>query len=160
MVLLVVTVDRRLLKSLKLGLILLCLTFNTGALTNPSMQPTDIRTVLKQARDAWVARDADALAQLFAPDGELIVPGKRRQGRGQIRAELIRFAQQYSDVQIDIRRIIVEGNHAVIEWSYKDTENATGIHHQADDAIIVDFKDGHISRWREYFDEKTPTSKT
>ena len=154
------TVDRRLLKSLKLGLILLCLTFNTGALTNPSMQPADIRTVIKQARDAWMARDADALARLFAPDGELIVPGKRWQGRAQIRAELTHFSQRYSNVQIDIRRIIIEGNHAVIEWSYKDTENATGLSHQADDAIIVDFKDGQIGRWREYFDDKTPSSKT
>jgi len=34
-----------------------------------------MRTVIEQARDAWVARDANALAQLFT-DGELIVPGR------------------------------------------------------------------------------------
>jgi len=55
---------------------------------------------IEQARDAWVARDANALAQLF--NGELIVPGQRWQGRAKIREEVTHFAQQYSDVKIDI----------------------------------------------------------
>ncbi len=149
----------RLPKWLELGLIFFSMTFSTGAFANQYRKQEDIRPLLKQARDAWVARDANALAQLFAPDGELIVPGKRCQGQAKIRQEVSRFAQQYSDVKIDIRRIIVEGNQAVVEWHYEDTEKATGLRNKADDAIIVDFKDGRISRWREYFDNKTPASK-
>ena len=118
-----------------------------------------MRTVIEQARVAWVARDANALAQLFTPDGELIVPGQRWQGRAKIREEVTHFAQRYSDVKIDIRRIIIEDNQAAVEWHYEDTEKATGLRNKADDAIIVDFKDGRISRWREYFDNKTPASK-
>ena len=130
-----------------------------GAFANQSRKQEDIRALIKQARDAWVARDANALAQLFAPDGELIVPGERWQGQAKIREEVASFAQQYSDVKIEIRRIIVEDNQAVVEWYYEDTEKATGLRNKADDAIIVDFKDGRISRWREYFDNKTPASK-
>jgi uncharacterized protein (TIGR02246 family) len=118
-----------------------------------------MRTLIEQARNAWVARDADALAQMFTPDGELIVPGQRWQGQAKIREEVTRFAQQYSDVKIVIRRIIVEDNQAAVEWYYEDTEKATGLRNKADDAIVIDFKDGRISRWREYFDTKTPTSK-
>ena len=145
---------------LGLGLIFFSLAFSTDAFAEQYMKPEEVRTLIEQARDAWVARDADAFAQMFVPDGELIVPGERWQGRAKIRAEVAHFAQQYSDVKIGIRRIIVEGNQAVVEWHYEDTENATGLRNQADDAIIVDFKDGHISRWREYFDDKTPASKT
>jgi uncharacterized protein (TIGR02246 family) len=144
---------------LGLGLIF-SMTFSTVAFANQYMKPEDIRRSIVQARDAWVARDANAIAQMFAPDGEIIVPGKRWQGQGEIRAEVARFAQQYSNVKIDIRRIIVEGNQAVVEWHYEDTENATGLRNKADDAIVVDFQDGWIYRWREYFDNQTPESKT
>lgn len=87
------------------------------------------------------------------------MPGQRWRGQAKIRQEVTRFAQQYSDVKIDIRRIIVKDNQAAVEWYYEDTEKATGLRNKADDAIIVDFKDGQISRWREYFDTKTPASR-
>ena len=144
---------------LGLGLIFFGITFSTDAFANQYRKQAGMRTVIEQARDAWVARDANALAQLFTPDGELIVPGQRWQGRAKIREEVTHFAQQYSDVKIDIRRIIIEDNQAAVEWHYEDVEKATGLRNKADDAIIVDFKNGRISRWREYFDTKTPASK-
>ena len=143
-----------------LGLALVCfgIAFSTDASANQCMKP-DIMTLIQKARDAWVARDVDALVQLFTPDGEIIVPGQRWQGQAKIRQEVTRFAQQYSDVKIEIRRIIIENNQAAVEWHYEDTEKATGIRSQAEDAIIVDFKDNRIWRWREYFDVQTPVSK-
>lgn len=151
--------NSRLLKWLGLGLIFFGMAFSTDVFASQDSKQDDMRTLLKQARDAWVARDADALARLFAPDGEIIVPGQRWQGQAKIREEVTRFAQQYSDVKIEIKRIIVKDNQAAVEWYYEDTEKATGLRNKADDAIIVDFKDGRISRWREYFDTKTPASK-
>lgn len=147
----------RLLKWLGLGLVCFSVAFSAGASANQHQQ-SDMRTLIYRAKDAWVAQDANALAQLFTPDGELIVPGQRWQGPARIRAEVTRFAQRHSDVKIDIRRIIIEGNQAAIEWYYEDTEKATGIRNKADDAIVVDFQAGRISRWREYFDTKTPAS--
>jgi len=122
------------------------------------MNPEDIRALINKAREAWVAQDADALAQMFTPDGEIIVPGKKWRGQTRIREEINDFARQYSDVKIDIQRILIENNQASVEWYYEDTEKATGRRNKADDVIIVDFKDGMISRWREYFDTKTPDS--
>lgn len=145
----------RLFKSIGLGLLFWSITFSNSGFAVQQMKQKDILILIKQARDAWIARDADALAQLFTSDGEIILPGQRWQGQATIRQQVAHFAQSYSDVKIEIRRTIVEGNQALIEWHYQDTEKATGLRNQADDAIVVDFKDGRISRWREYFDNQT-----
>jgi uncharacterized protein (TIGR02246 family) len=114
--------------------------------------PHEINVLIIRAKDAWVARDADALAQLFTPDAQLIVPGQRWQGRTQIREEIAKFGQSYTDVNITIQRTIVDGNRAAVEWHYEDTEKATGHHNQSDDAIVIEVENGLISYWREYFD--------
>lgn len=139
-----------------LWLILFGIFCSTSACTARQMQPEEMRFLIEQAKTAWVARDAEAIAQLFTPDGELIVPGQRWQGQAEIKAEVTRFTQQYTDVKIEIKRIIIEGKQAAVEWYYEDTEQANGHRNRADDVIIIDFKDGRISRWREYFDLKTP----
>lgn len=149
--------NTNLLKYLIIGLIFLSLAFFCpGKFTYKYMKQEEIRTLIEKARDAWVAQNADAIAQLFTPDGELIVPGQKWQGQARIRQEVSRFAQQYSNVKIEIRRIIFKDNQAVVEWYYEDTEKATGRRNKADDVIVIDFKNGRISRWREYFDTTTP----
>ena len=120
------------------------------------MKPDEMRAMIERAGQAWVAGDADAFAALFVPDGDFIVPGKRLRGQAAIREVLAGFAERYSDVKVDIRRIIVEGDRAVVEWYWEDTKNATGVRNKADDAIVVDFRDGRISRWREYIDAQSP----
>ena len=114
--------------------------------------PQEIRAIVERAKNAWIDRDADALAQLFTPDAQLIVPSQRWQGQAQIREEIAKFARQYTDVRITIHRTIVDGNQAAVEWHYEDTETATGKSSQADDAIVIEVKNGRISYWREYFD--------
>ncbi len=139
-----------------LGLILIL--FNFGFDMNRSVgatEPQVIRAIIEQAKTAWIDRDADALAQLFTVDGELIVPGQRWQGRTRIRTEVAKYAQQYRDVSITISQIIIEGDRAAVEWHYEDTEHATGKRNKADDAIAIDFKAGQIDRWREYFDTQS-----
>jgi uncharacterized protein (TIGR02246 family) len=121
------------------------------------MKPEEIRSVIKQASNAWIAGDANAFAALFMPDGEFIVPGDRRIGQAEIRKVAADYASAYSDVKINIRRIIIDGNQSVVEWDWEDKENASGIRSQANDAIVIDFKNGQISRWREYIDTKSPT---
>lgn len=142
---------------LRILLVLLVTIFGVTAFVNQYRKQEEMRSVIKQARDAWVRQDANTLAGLFTPDGELIVPGSRWQGQTRIREEVNRFAQQSSGVQIDIRRIILAEDSAVVEWHYEDTERATGQRNVADDAIVIDFKDGRIKRWREYFDTKPLT---
>ncbi len=103
--------------------------------------------------------NADAFAALFAPDGEFVVPGKVHRGQAAICEVTANFAARYSNVSIDIQRIIIDGDQAVVEWHWADTKNATGVRSTADDAIVVDFKDGRIVRWREYIDTKSPAAR-
>jgi uncharacterized protein (TIGR02246 family) len=142
------------------SILLINLVSGMDASANQNRTQQEICSLIEQAKNAWVARDADALAQLFLPEGELIVPGQWWQGQARIRAEISKFAQQYIDVSITIRRIIVDGNQAAVEWHYEDTEKATGKRHQMDDAIVIEVKDGRISYWREYFDTEIPSQES
>ena len=119
------------------------------------MTSEQCRSIIQQAAEAWITGDADTFASLFLPDGEFIVPNNRWVGVAKIRQVMADFAADY-EVKIAIRRIIVEGNQAVVEWNWSDREKATGKCNQADDAIIVDFRVGKITRWREYIDATSP----
>ena len=123
------------------------------------MKSEEMRSLIRQAAQAWMVGDADAFASLFVTNGEFIVPGNRWVGQAEIRKAADDFASTHSEVEISIRRIIIEENQAVVEWHWQDKENATNCRTQADDAIVVDFKDGQISRWREYIDTQTPSRK-
>lgn len=140
---------------LVVGVIFVDVAFSTHTLADPIMQPEDIRILIEQARSCWIKKDADALAQLFTPDAELIVPGQRWQGQTHIRAAIAQFTEHHTDVVIDIKQIIIEGDRAAVEWHYEDTEIATGQRQKSDDAIMVNVKAGRIHRWREFFDLKT-----
>lgn len=118
------------------------------------LTPPEIRTMIHQARDAWVTGDATAFATLFTADGELIVPGQRWQGRRAIETETANFVQQFS-VAIEIQKILVEGNHAAVAWDWQETPKAGGQTRQTQDAILIEFEAGHIRCWREYIDGET-----
>ncbi|MGL4617815.1 nuclear transport factor 2 family protein [Chroococcidiopsis sp.] len=143
---------------------------NSSPAGRKTTSPEQIRTIVRQARDSWVNGDADAFAALFTSDGELIVPGQKWVGRAAIRKAAADFATYASNVKIDIRQIIIEGDaeggtlsrdhRAAVEWYWEDTEKASGRRNRADDAIIVDFVAGKIKRWREYIDSKTPETVT
>ncbi|MDJ0713909.1 MAG: SgcJ/EcaC family oxidoreductase [Prochloraceae cyanobacterium] len=119
------------------------------------MTPEQIRSLIQQAANAWISGNADAFACLFLPEGEFIVPNNCWVGAAQIRQVTADFVASY-EVKIEIRRIIVERNQAVVEWHWQDKEKATGKSTLADDAIVVDFQFGRISRWREYIDATSP----
>jgi uncharacterized protein (TIGR02246 family) len=118
--------------------------------------PEAIRSIVHQARDCWIQGSGEAFAALFTADGELIVPGSRWIGPDAIASAVTNFATQVSDVTIEIHRIMVDGNQAVVEWRWEDTAKATGKRTPADDAIVIDFRGDRIARWREYIDTQTP----
>ncbi len=120
------------------------------------MHPEAIRSIIKQAKAAWIAKDVEALVALFTDHGELIVPGHYWQGHQEIRQGLEQFAQDDLAIQIEIKRILIAGNQAIVEWTWKQTNPQTGEQSRAEDAIVIDFQAKKISRWREYIDPKTP----
>jgi uncharacterized protein (TIGR02246 family) len=120
------------------------------------IQPEYVRELVRQAADALMSGDAYAFAALFTPNGEFIVPGQKWVGREAIHQAIADFSRSYSHVTIEIRQIVTEGNHTVVEWQWQDMEKANGRRSQADDAIAIDFTGKRISRWREYIDAETP----
>ena len=115
------------------------------------MKQQEVRSIVQQAATAWRIGDADAFANLFTSNGLFIVPGNRWVGPNKIRQVSAEFTATHS-VKIEVQQILIEGDRAVVEWFWEDTEKATGRHQKAEDAIAIDLKDGKISRWREYID--------
>jgi uncharacterized protein (TIGR02246 family) len=134
--------------------------FVVPAYSSPStMRREQIQTIVLKARDAWVKGDAAAFANLFTAKGEFVVPGQRWQGRDVIRTESARFLENFT-VSIQIRTVLVEGNQAAVEWDWQETpkqadQDGRKPTNQAQDAILIDFENGQIRRWREYIDSKT-----
>lgn len=117
-----------------------------------------IRAKIDQAKESWVRGDAAAFAALFTDQGELIVPGDRWSGPAAIRQIAADFAANSTNVTIKIQRVLIEGNQALVEWHWEDTERSTGKRNRADDAIVIDFTGDRINRWREYIDSQTPAA--
>lgn len=115
-----------------------------------------VQSLVERAAASWTQGDAKAFAALFAPDGEFVVQGQRLVGVAAIEKVASEFARSHSHVNIKIQRLIIDRQQAVVEWQWQDTEITTGKRTQADDAIVIDFADGYIKRWREYIDSQTP----
>ncbi len=121
--------------------------------------PEQIHTLIAAAKRAWEDKDVATLVNLFAEEGKLIVPGMRSQGKSHIQSLLDDFAATDDQIQIEIHQIVVSGDRAMLEWTWRQTNRESGEVYIADDAIAVDVKDGKILRWREYIDDQTPDAK-
>lgn len=118
-----------------------------------------LQSLIQQAAESWRTGDAATFANLFADDGELIVPGQRWLGVTAIKQAAQTFADSHERVKIVIHQMVFERQHAVVEWTWEDTETSTGKTTQADDVIMITFVHGQIQRWREYIDTETPRTK-
>jgi uncharacterized protein (TIGR02246 family) len=99
------------------------------------------------------------LASGFAPQGEIVVSGKRIRGHEALKATVARFASRHRDVKVTLRRIVTGDDCAAVEYRWEDTKVETGERYRADDAVWVDFAGGLITRWREYWDNETPKTE-
>ena len=120
------------------------------------MNDNDMRAAILNQIRAWEQGDAEGLANGFIPDGEIVVAGKLIRGREALRATVTRFSSRHSDVKVTLHRILCGEDCAAVEYRWEDTKNETGERYMADDAVWVDFRDGLIARWREYWDHETP----
>lgn len=99
--------------------------------------------------------DAEGFATLFTEDGILVVPGDRWIGHSVIREVFTDFSQEHS-VSVQVKKIVIQNQHAAVEWRWRETDKITGLSREADDAIFIDFVNGKIKRWREYIDWLSP----
>ncbi len=117
-----------------------------------SIQQRHIYQVIEQAKYAWMNGDADKFSSLFSVDGEMIVPGKKWQGREAIHKAFTEFTAQNLAVTIEVHRVFIQDHTAVVEWSWQESDRITQKISLAEDVIIIDFENHLIRRWREYID--------
>lgn len=120
------------------------------------MSPLEIRSIIKLATDSCMNQNAKTFASLFRNDAEMILPGHRLTGKANIQEATTTYLQSYDEIKINIQRILVEGDRAVVEWIWQSYKK--GKSDYAENAIIIDFKAGLIQRWREYTDPKAKNS--
>ena len=107
--------------------------------------------VERQAR-AWEQADFEAAVADFAPDGLFISPGGRWQGHEEIRQAMTLFFEGVLEVNVEITRVLIDGNQGAAEWTWSETRRADNSRHTAEDAIIFELSNEKIIYWREYFD--------
>lgn len=117
-----------------------------------------VRKVFDQVIEAWMTPDPDKIAEVYADDGEFILPGDVFTGPDAIRELAATYTAEH-EIKVELKRIIVVGNFAFAEWVWNDTDKASGETSQFDEAIVVDFEGDKVKSWREYIDADTPKAR-
>ncbi len=112
----------------------------------------EVRELIERQAHAWVVENIELALPDFAPDAIFQTPGKRLEGRDQIREIANKYFQGVTNLEVTITRLIFDGQAGAVEWIWKETVRATGLRHMAEDAIVFEIVDGKIVYWREYFD--------
>jgi uncharacterized protein (TIGR02246 family) len=107
---------------------------------------------------AWRDEDLEAIMAGYADDIVHVSPYGRRVGVADMRAVNARYLAEYTAFDVQLHRLVVEGDQAALEWTWSETRRADGLRHSADDAIVFALRDGKISYWREYFDPAARTA--
>jgi uncharacterized protein (TIGR02246 family) len=125
--------------------------------TQVPMKLEKIYALIERARQARAQGDAEAFANLFALDGQLVLPGLAWSGRAAIRHAAL---AEMSPARIEIRQVLVQGNRAVVEWKCSMVDPDSQIPQDMEEAIAIEFRNGYIIRWREYSDRPTQQAKS
>ena len=111
-----------------------------------------LKAIVEGQARAWAEGDADAIAGRFAERCEFIVPGLHLTDPDQVRRAALDYFAQFSDTSVEIRRLVVQGDTAAVEWHWRHVNRQTGEATRADDAIVLQVAGGKIVYWREYID--------
>jgi uncharacterized protein (TIGR02246 family) len=116
------------------------------------MKDTACKDLVQRQADAWQRGDIEAIVADFDEAGALITPGGTWVGPAAIRQAALDFWATVQSLQVEIKRLLVDGDQGAVEWRWTEVRLADGQAHSADDAIIFTLKQGKIVYWREYFD--------
>jgi uncharacterized protein (TIGR02246 family) len=108
------------------------------------------RLLLRRIR-AWRDENLDAILADYADDIVHVSPYGRRVGAAAMRAVDARYLAEYTGFEVQLNRLIVEGDEGALEWTWTETRRADGLRRSADDAIVFVLRGGKIAYWREYF---------
>lgn len=115
------------------------------------MHKHEIEALIHRQAEAWRRADFEAIAADFCEEGEMISPGGTWQGPAAIAAVARHWFTLCSGVEIEIKRILVDGDQGAVEWVWHETRRADDQVYTMEDGIIFVLRDGKILYWREYF---------
>ena len=112
-----------------------------------------IKIVERQAR-AWESQDVTGVVDDFATDAVFIAAGFKFEGQEQISQAAKDYFRQFHNTSVEIKRIVIDGSQAAVEWDWRDRERQSNKEGFAQDAIIFKLQDGKIVYWREYIEKQ------
>jgi uncharacterized protein (TIGR02246 family) len=136
--------------------ILLNANFSDRLLADPIPMNTkqQILDLVNRQAKAWENADAQAIAADFAEDAIFIAPGSEFNGKQQVQKAAQDYFKQFTDTQVRIKRIIIDGDRGAVEWAWSDRNRQTDKPSYAEDAIIFELENSKIVYWREYIEKK------
>ena len=131
--------------------------FNNKAIAlspiNLNLGNSMIHEIVVRQAEAWKKSDAEAIIADFAENAIFIVPGSTFSGKEAIKTAAKDYFAQFKPTKVEIIRVIAEGDRGAVEWTWQDENKTTKRQSYAEDAIILELRDGKIIYWREYIDQ-------
>ena len=103
----------------------------------------------RRYRDAFFARDVDAILALVTPDFvfENVTAGERVEGIDAVRSHIASIHTRWPDMRFLERDEVMSGeDHAVAEWTAQATHPDTGDEIEWDGIDLIQVRDGRICR--------------
>jgi steroid delta-isomerase-like uncharacterized protein len=130
------------------------------------MTVTQTSEIITRLSAAWNARDAEAVAALYAPDAsrhEIAFPGQRLQGRGDIAEGVGAILHAWPDCHLEIGRIGHDEDRLVtFEWTFVGTQQndygplpGNGSPVELNGVSVLEMQGQLISEERVYWDAAT-----
>ena len=91
------------------------------------MTRDEVWSFLRARARAWETGDLEAIAAGYAPDAVLIAPGGiRLEGIAALRENNARYFAVYTDIRVDLTRVVLDGDEGALEWTWSETRRADG----------------------------------
>jgi limonene-1,2-epoxide hydrolase len=123
-----------------------------GESMSMGMTRDELHTFLLHRGHLWTEKNLDAIMADYAPDIVYITPFGRIESLAQLRANNERYLREYTDISVDLTRLIIDGDQGALEWTWSETRVADAVRRSIDDAIVFVIRNRKIVYWREYFD--------
>jgi uncharacterized protein (TIGR02246 family) len=112
----------------------------------------DVWAFLLARAEAWRRGDLEAIMAGYAPEVVFVAPGVRLAGLAALRKNTQRYLAVYTDIDVTLTRLILDGEQGALEWTWAETRRTDGQRRTVEDAIVFVLRAGQIVSWREYFD--------
>lgn len=124
--------------------------------TSSKTDHPEVEELVYKHAQAWKEGDVQLLDELLHEDVIFAYPG-RRLNKQETLEDLEYFRDNFSDTEVYIHTIIVDGDDVAVEWQFATTNNETSKRAVVSDAIIGKLKDGKWIIWKEYLDGRVKT---